>query len=113
MKRETLIWTIVFVLGGLALFYNAVLRPGGMAKQYVREVHQFMLFGWTVHDIGNPRGVCRFTLHVLSSGHEQQRTRYARVDLPRLHGHEFAQVFGGDALRAAADDVLSGGQDAA
>lgn len=35
MKREQLIWTVIFVLGGLGLFYNAVLRPGGMAKQYV------------------------------------------------------------------------------
>jgi hypothetical protein len=35
MKREQIIWTIVFVLGGVGLFYNAVLRPGGMAKQYV------------------------------------------------------------------------------
>lgn len=37
MKRETMIWTIVFVLGGLGLLYNAALRPGGMAKQYVSE----------------------------------------------------------------------------
>src|SRR5439155_2415151 len=37
MKRERLIWTIVFVLGALGLLYNAVLRPGGMARQYVME----------------------------------------------------------------------------
>jgi hypothetical protein len=36
MKRETLIWTIVFVLGAAGLLYNAVIRPGGMAKQYVK-----------------------------------------------------------------------------
>lgn len=35
MKRETLIWTIVFVLGGLGLLYNGAIRQGGMAKQYV------------------------------------------------------------------------------
>jgi hypothetical protein len=35
MKRETLIWTVVFVLGALGLVYNSALRPGGMAKQYV------------------------------------------------------------------------------
>ena len=37
MKRERLIWTIVFVLGGLGLLFNAVIRPSGMAKQYVME----------------------------------------------------------------------------
>lgn len=38
MNRERMIWAIVFVLGAIGLFYNAVLRTGGMAKQYVREV---------------------------------------------------------------------------
>ena len=37
MNRERLIWTIVFVLGGLGLLYNAAIRPHGMAKQYVHE----------------------------------------------------------------------------
>lgn len=32
-----MIWTIVFVLGGLGLLYNAAIRPGGMAKQYVMD----------------------------------------------------------------------------
>ena len=37
MKRETIIWAVVFVLGGLGLFYNAAVRPGGMAKQYASD----------------------------------------------------------------------------
>lgn len=35
MNRQTLIWTILFVLGGLGLLYNGAIREGGMAKQYV------------------------------------------------------------------------------
>jgi hypothetical protein len=38
MKRETLIWTILFVAGGLFLVYRAAFREHGMGKSYVREV---------------------------------------------------------------------------
>lgn len=38
MKRATLIWTIVFMLGAIGLLYNAAIRPGGMAKSYVTDV---------------------------------------------------------------------------
>ncbi len=37
MKRETLIWTILFVVGGLFLFYRAALSEHGMGKEYVKE----------------------------------------------------------------------------
>jgi hypothetical protein len=38
MKRETLIWTILFVAGGLFLFYRAAVTPHGMGKSYVKKV---------------------------------------------------------------------------
>src|SRR3954462_11531851 len=38
MKRETLIWLTVFVLGAIGLLYNAAIRPGGMGKAYVQSV---------------------------------------------------------------------------
>jgi hypothetical protein len=38
MKSSTLIWLIIFVLGGLGLLYSAALRPGGMAREYVKAV---------------------------------------------------------------------------
>ncbi len=36
MKRETLIWTLLFVVGGLFLSYRALLSEEGMAKVYVK-----------------------------------------------------------------------------
>lgn len=44
MKVSTLIWTILFVLGGLGLLYNAALRPDGMAKAYVKQVNKDFVF---------------------------------------------------------------------
>lgn len=38
MKRETLIWAVLFVAGGLFLLYRATLTPHGMGKAYVRAV---------------------------------------------------------------------------
>ena len=38
MKRETLIWTILFVAGGLFLLYRAAFSVHGMGKSYVKEV---------------------------------------------------------------------------
>jgi len=38
MKRETLIWTILFVAGGLCLVYRAAFSERGMGKSYVKAV---------------------------------------------------------------------------
>jgi hypothetical protein len=38
MKRETLVWTVLFVAGGLFLLYRAAFTPHGMGKSYVKEV---------------------------------------------------------------------------
>jgi hypothetical protein len=38
MKRETLIWTILFVAGGLFLLYRGALAPHGLGKAYVKQV---------------------------------------------------------------------------
>src|SRR5262249_42755355 len=38
MKRETLVWTFLFVVGGLFLFYRAAYSPRGMGKGYVKPV---------------------------------------------------------------------------
>jgi hypothetical protein len=38
MKRETLIWTVLFVAGGLFLLYRAAFTPHGMGKSYVKQV---------------------------------------------------------------------------
>jgi hypothetical protein len=38
MKRETLIWTILFVAGGLFLVYRAAFSERGMGKSYVKAV---------------------------------------------------------------------------
>jgi hypothetical protein len=37
MKPSTLIWTILFILGGVFLLYRAVLTEHGMGKEYVRK----------------------------------------------------------------------------
>jgi hypothetical protein len=36
MKRETLVWTVLFVVGGLFLIYRAAFTPHGMGKAYVK-----------------------------------------------------------------------------
>lgn len=38
MKRETLIWSVLFLAGGLFLVYRAAIREPGMAKVYVAPV---------------------------------------------------------------------------
>jgi hypothetical protein len=38
MKRETLIWTILFVAGGLFLVYRGLTSPNGLGKAYVKQV---------------------------------------------------------------------------
>lgn len=35
MKKETLIWLLIFLLGGAGLVYNAAIRDSGMAKAYM------------------------------------------------------------------------------
>lgn len=38
MNRHTLVWLVLFVLGGLGLFARAALSPHGMGKVYVKAV---------------------------------------------------------------------------
>jgi hypothetical protein len=38
MKRETLIWTILFIAGGLFLSYRGMVSPHGIGKAYVKQV---------------------------------------------------------------------------
>lgn len=38
MKRETLIWSVLFVVGGLFLLYRGAIREQGMGKVYVAPV---------------------------------------------------------------------------
>jgi len=38
MKRETAIWTILFIAGGLFLFYRGAYTPHGLGRSYVKEV---------------------------------------------------------------------------
>ena len=38
MKRDTIIWIIVFAFGAIGLFYNGAIRPHGMGKKYVHAV---------------------------------------------------------------------------
>ena len=39
MKRETLIWTLLFVAGGLFLLYRGLNQPAnGLGKAYVKQV---------------------------------------------------------------------------
>ncbi|MGD8396829.1 MAG: hypothetical protein PVF43_15275, partial [Candidatus Eiseniibacteriota bacterium] len=40
MKTETLVWTILFLLGGLYLVYRAAFTEPGMGKAYVRAVER-------------------------------------------------------------------------
>ena len=36
MKRETLVWTVLFIAGGLFLLYRGAVTPQGMGKAYVK-----------------------------------------------------------------------------
>jgi hypothetical protein len=38
MKREILIWTILFIAGGLFLLYRGISSPHGLGKAYVKQV---------------------------------------------------------------------------
>jgi hypothetical protein len=38
MKRETLVWTVLLVIGGAFLLYRAVGTPHGIGRAYVKEV---------------------------------------------------------------------------
>jgi len=38
MKRNTLIWTVLFVVGGLFLVYRGATSPHGFGKSYVKQV---------------------------------------------------------------------------
>jgi hypothetical protein len=38
MKRETLIWTVLFLVGGLFLVYRGATSPQGFGKAYVKQV---------------------------------------------------------------------------
>src|SRR5262249_12306280 len=38
MKRETLVWTVLFLVGGLFLVYRGATSPHGFGKAYVKQV---------------------------------------------------------------------------
>ena len=38
MKREAIIWTIVFAFGAIGLIFNSAVRQHGTGKAYVKEV---------------------------------------------------------------------------
>ena len=76
MKRETLIWTILFVAGGLFLAYRAALTEHGLGKSYVALAVARML--------GEA-----FTLVIPSVLTDQWRALLHRFDLDaRILSHE-------------------------
>jgi len=38
MKRETIVWTVIFIAGGLFLLYRGMSAPHGLGRAYVKEV---------------------------------------------------------------------------
>ena len=79
MKRQNLVWLALFLFGAIGLASNALLRPHGFGKAYVRDVTRSFVEVQAGPPIGGDPGEATRTIWVPADSDELHRPNIART----------------------------------
>jgi hypothetical protein len=92
MKRSTIVWLIVFILGAVGLASNAMVRPHGFGTAYVRDTTVRYVEATVAPPIGADAGEATVTKWLPVDSPELEKPNVARTGTPEVSWVEESQV---------------------
>ncbi len=102
MKRQNLVWLALFLFGAIGLASNALLRPHGFGKAYVRDVTRSFVEVQAGPPIGGDPGEATRTIWVPADSDELHRPNIARTAAAPISWTVEEQVTPAEAWKAMA-----------